>query len=157
VVRAARLRGTEFVGMAGGALLAVSLFLPWYATDTSSSHAEIGGRTGSLSAWEVHPVLRWLLLAAASAPFVLAWIILRDHTRSWARGEMTVVTSVAAFGLVAYNGFVDRPGEIGISLRFGFLRRAPRDARDDRRRRDALRGVRTPAQAARNDLGEGST
>jgi len=107
--------------MAGGALLAVSLFLPWYATDTSSSHAEIGGRTGSLSAWEVHPVLRWLLLAAASAPFVLAWIILRDHTLSWARGEMTVVTSVAAFGLVAYNGFVDRPGEIGISLRFGFF------------------------------------
>ena len=120
-MRAARLRGTEFVGMAGGALLAVSLFLPWYATDTSSSHAEIGGRTGSLSAWDVHPVLRWLLLAAASAPFVLAWIILRDHTLSWARGEMTVVTSVAAFGLVAYNGFVDRPGEIGISLRFGFF------------------------------------
>jgi hypothetical protein len=107
--------------MAGGALLAVSLFLPWYATDTSNSHSEIGGRTGSLSAWDVHPVLRWLLLAAASAPFVLAWIILRDHTLSWARGEMTVVTSVAAFGLVAYNGFVDRPGEIGISLRFGFF------------------------------------
>jgi hypothetical protein len=107
--------------MAGGALLAVSLFLPWYATDTSNSHSDIGGRTGSLSAWEVHPVLRWLLLAAASAPFVLAWIILRDHTLSWARGEMTVVTSVAAFGLVAYNGVVDRPGEIGISLRFGFF------------------------------------
>jgi len=107
--------------MAGGALLALSLFLPWYATDTSNSHSEIGGRTGSVSAWEVHPVLRWLLLAAASAPFVLAWIILRDHTLSWARGEMTVVTSVAAFGLVAYNGFVDRPGEIAISLQVGFF------------------------------------
>jgi len=120
-VRAAHLRGTEFVGMAGGALLVLGVFLPWYATDASNSHSEIGGKTGSLSAWEVHPVLRWLLLAAASAPFVLAWIILRDHTLSWARGEMTVVTSVAAFGLVAYNGVIDRPGDIEISLRIGFF------------------------------------
>ena len=120
-MRLARLRGTEFVGMAGGALLALSLFLPWYATDTSNPHSEIDGRTGSFSAWEVHPVLRWLLLAAATAPFVLAWIIVRDHTLSWARGEMTVVTSVAAFGLVAYNGVIDRPGDIEISLRIGFF------------------------------------
>ena len=90
-MRAAHLRGTEFVGMAGGALLILGLFLPWYATDASNTHSEIGGKTGSLSGWDVHPVLRWLLLAAASAPFVLAWIILRDHTLSWARGEMTVV------------------------------------------------------------------
>ena len=76
---------------------------------------------GPCRTWEVHPILRWLLLAAATAPFVLAWIIVRDHTLSWARGEMTVVTSVAAFGLVAYNGFVDRPGDIEISLRIGFF------------------------------------
>jgi len=118
---AAHLRGTEFVGMAGGALLVVSLFLPWYATDASNPNSEIQGRTGSVTAWEVHPILRWLLLAAASAPFVLAWIILRGHALSWARGEMTVVTSIAAFGLVAYNGFVDRPGDIAISLELGFF------------------------------------
>ena len=100
---AAHLRGTEFVGMAGGALLVVSLFLPWYATDASNPNSQIQGRTGSVTAWEVHPILRWLLLAAASAPFVLAWIILRGHALSWARGEMTVVTSIAAFGLIAYN------------------------------------------------------
>ncbi len=119
-MRAARLRGTEFVGMAGGALLVAGLFLPWYATDPSNQHSEVGGRTGSLSGWDVHPILRWLLLAAASAPFVLAWIIGRGHALSWARGEMTVVTSVAAFGLIAYNGLIDRPGEIAISLRLGF-------------------------------------
>ena len=113
-MRAAHLRGTEFLGMAGGALLVVGLFLPWYATDAANSHSEIDGRTGSLSGWDVHPILRWLLLGAASAPFVLAWIILRGHALSWARGEMTVVTSVAAFGLIAYNGFIDRPGEIEI-------------------------------------------
>jgi hypothetical protein len=119
-VRAARLRGTELVGMAGGALLVVALFLPWYGTDPATQHSQVDGRTGSLSAWEVHPILRWLLLAAATAPFVLAWIILRGHALSWARGEMTVVTSIAAFGLVAYNGFVDRPGDIAISLKAGF-------------------------------------
>jgi hypothetical protein len=106
--------------MAGGALLVVGVFLPWYGTDASNSHSQVDGRTGSLSAWDVHPILRWLLLAAATAPFVLAWIILRGHALSWARGEMTVVTSIAAFGLVAYNGFVDRPGDIAISLKLGF-------------------------------------
>jgi len=106
--------------MAGGALLVAGVFLPWYGTDASNSHSQVDGRTGSLSAWDVHPILRWLLLAAATAPFVLAWIILRGHALSWARGEMTVVTSIAAFGLIAYNGFVDRPGDIAISLKLGF-------------------------------------
>jgi hypothetical protein len=36
-VRAARLRATEFVGMAGRALLAVALFVPWYGTDASNA------------------------------------------------------------------------------------------------------------------------
>jgi hypothetical protein len=120
-VNAARLRGTEFAGVAGGALLVLALFLPWYATDASNAHSELDGRTGSVTGWDAHPILRWLLLAAATAPFILAWIVLRGHALSWARGEMTVVTSVAAFGLVAYNGLVDRPGDIGISLRAGFL------------------------------------
>jgi hypothetical protein len=120
-VRAARLRGTEFLGMAAGALLVLGLFMPWYATDASNGHSEIDGRHGALDGWAVHPVLRWLLLAAATAPFVLAWIVLRGHDLSWARGEMTVVTSVAAFGLIAYNGFIDRPGDIEISLRVGFF------------------------------------
>ena len=106
--------------MAGGVLLVAGVFLPWYGTDASNSHSQVDGRTGSLSAWDVHPILRWLLLAAATAPFVLAWIILRGHALSWARGEMTVVTSIAAFGLIAYNGLVDRPGDIAISLKHGF-------------------------------------
>src|SRR3954449_8689377 len=107
--------------MAAGALLVAALFMPWYGTDASNSHSQVNGRTGPISGWDVHPILRWLLVAAASAPFVLAWIILRGHALSWARGEMTVVTSIAAFGLVAYNGFVDRPGEIAISLELGFF------------------------------------
>jgi hypothetical protein len=65
--------------MAGGVLLVVAVFLPWYGTDPSNPNSRVGGRTGSLTAWDVHAILRWLLIAAATAPFVLAWIILCGH------------------------------------------------------------------------------
>ena len=67
MLSAARLRGTEFVGMAGGALLVAGLFLPWYGTDAANPHSQVHGRTGSLTGWDVHPILRWLLIGAASA------------------------------------------------------------------------------------------
>ena len=113
----------ERVAMAVGALLAISLFLPWYGTNPANAAARIDGKTGTLSAWEVHPVLRWLLLAAASAPFILTWIIVRGHELSWARGEMTAVTSIAALGLILYNGVIARPGEPSsqISLKYGWF------------------------------------
>ena len=120
---AARLHRNEFIAMAGGALLAVSVFLPWYGTDAANRFAGIGGKRGDQSCWDVHPVLRWLLLAAAVAPFILAYIIANDIKLSWARGEMTAVTSIAAFGLILYNGVIDRPGEpsSAISLEFGWF------------------------------------
>jgi hypothetical protein len=106
-----RLRGTELVGMAAGALLVAALFLPWYATDASNSHSEVHGRTGSISGWDVHPILRWLLLLAALAPFILAYIIIRGHQLSWARGELTAVVAIAALGLLLFNAFGGRPGD----------------------------------------------
>ena len=120
---AARLHRNEYMGMLGGALLAVSVFLPWYGTDAANRFAGIGGKRGDQSCWDVHPVLRWLLLAAAVAPFILAYIIANDIKLSWARGEMTAVTSIAAFGLILYNGVIDRPGEpsSAISLEFGWF------------------------------------
>ena len=54
------------------------LFLPWYGTGPDNPNAPIDGARGLLSAWEVHPIMRWLLLAAAAAPLILAWIIVRD-------------------------------------------------------------------------------
>ena len=120
---AARLHRNEYMGMVGGALLAVGVFLPWYATDASNRFANIDGARGSQSCFDVHPILRWLLLAAAVAPFILAYIIATDAKLSWARGEMTMVTSIAAFGLIFYNGVIDRPGEPSseISLKFGWF------------------------------------
>jgi hypothetical protein len=117
-----RLGRGELVAAAGGLLLAVCVFLPWYETDPGNPNAVIDGQSGALSAWEVHPVLRWLLLAAAAAPFILVWIVIREHELSWPRGEMTAVTAIAAFGLVVYTGFLDRPGSPSgaISLQGGF-------------------------------------
>jgi hypothetical protein len=120
---AARLHRNEYMGMLGGALLAVSVFLPWYGTDADNRFANIDGERGDQSCFDVHPILRWLLIAAAVAPFILAYIIANDIKLSWARGEMTAVTSIAAFGLVVYNGIIDRPGEpsSAISLEFGWF------------------------------------
>ena len=57
------------------------------------------------------------------APFILIWIVIRDHELSWPRGEMTAVAAIAAFGLVAYSGLLDRPGAPSgaISLQPGYF------------------------------------
>ena len=117
-----RLGRGELIAAVGGLLLAVCLFLPWYEPDPSNPNAVIDGQRGALSGWDVYPIMRWLLLAAAVAPFILIWIVIRDHELSWARGEMTAVVAIAAFGLVAYTGFLDRPGtpKGAISLAAGF-------------------------------------
>ena len=59
---------------------------------------------GDIAAWDAHMILRYLLLAAALAPIVLLYIVVRDHELSWPRGEMTAVIGIIAFGLVAYVG-----------------------------------------------------
>ena len=109
--------------MVGGALLAIGVFLPWYETDPNNKNAVLGdlGR-GTFSCWQSHQILRWLLLAAAVAPLILAYIIARDHTLSWARGEMTAVVSIIAFGLIVYVGLIQKPGNppAGISLKYGY-------------------------------------
>ena len=118
-----RLGRGELVAAVGSLLLAVCLFLPWYETAPDNPNAVIDGARGTLSGWEVHPTARWLLLAAAAAPLILVWIVIRDHELSWPRGEMTAVAAIAAFGIVAYIGFLDRPGTPSgeISLQPGYF------------------------------------
>jgi hypothetical protein len=117
-----RLGRGELVAAVGSILLAGCLFLPWYATAPGNPNAVIDGARGALSGWEVHTTARWLLLAAAAAPVILIWIVIRDHELSWPRGEMTAVAAIAAFGIVAYIGFLDRPGTPSgeISLQPGY-------------------------------------
>ena len=117
-----RMHRSEWTAVAGGLLLAIAVFLPWYGTSDNPNAVIEGGR-GDFSAWEVHPLIRWLLLAAAAAPLILAWIVLRDHELSWPRGELTAVVSMIALGIVLYAGIVSRPGEprSQIALQIGWF------------------------------------
>ena len=117
-----RLGRGELLAVLGGLLLALGLFVAWYATNPGNRNAEIDGARGSVSGWNAFPVLHWPLLAAALAPAILAWIIVRDHQLSWPRGELTAVVAMIAVVLVLYVGLLDRPGNPSgqISLRLGW-------------------------------------
>jgi hypothetical protein len=117
-----RLGASEAIAVVGGLLLALGVFLPWYET-SSNPHAVLNGARGSFSAWQAFPILRWPLLAAAIAPLILAWIIVREHELSWPRGELTAVVGLVAAALILYFGFLSRPGEPSgeISLQYGWF------------------------------------
>ena len=102
-----KLQKGEFIAIAGGILLLVGIFLDWY---TTQGLGRINGEAGPQTGWDVHTIIRYLLLAAAVAPLILAYIILRDHALSWPRGEMTAVIAIACFGLITYNGLLAQPG-----------------------------------------------
>lgn len=107
----------EWVAIVGGLALAISVFIPkTYEARPENPNATVGPCSVPdpgdcvVSFWQTHSMMRWLLLAAAISPLILAWIIVRGHQLSWQRGEMTAVTAIAAAGLIFYTGIVDRPG-----------------------------------------------
>ena len=104
-----KLHRGEIIACVGGFLLAVAVFLPWYST--GNENAFIDGRHGDFSAWDAHNISRFLFLLAAAAPFILAWIVVREHQLSWPRGELTAITGITSGVLVLVLGFVARPGE----------------------------------------------
>lgn len=127
------------VGGAAAILLVLSLlFLNWYELDSNpqreggpqsnpdfNPEAFICGTSEfACTGWETFPILRWLLIGAALAPLILAYILVRGHKLSWAPGEATMVVGFTAFVLIAYNGIIDRPGssvaETGNSLEIGY-------------------------------------
>jgi hypothetical protein len=109
----------ELVAVLGGATLGVSVFLAWFTLgDKFATLGTCRGPNASCSAWNSMMVIRYLLLVAAIAPAVLAWIIIRGHALSWPRGEMTAIIALAALTFTVFRGVIDRPGtpsgEIGI-------------------------------------------
>jgi hypothetical protein len=101
----------EIIAALGGVLLAISVFLAWYSLgNANASLNTCHGPNSSCSAWDGLSVIRFLLLLAAIAPAILAWIIVRGHALSWPRGELTAVTALAALTLVVFRGFIDKPG-----------------------------------------------
>jgi hypothetical protein len=127
-----KLSRSEWLGLAASALLVVAvLFLPWFDLSEGPSRTAADGSgflcgtneftCGSLGTF---PILSWLLLAAALAPWILAYIVVRDNKLSWPPGELTMTVGFTAFVLIAYNGIVDQPGsgsqEIGVTKEIGY-------------------------------------
>jgi hypothetical protein len=125
-----KLDRSEIVGMVAALVLVISLFLEWFSLTTDPSAVQRGGDASnwacgvgnsSCSGWDTFPIARWLLLGAAAAPFILAWIVIRGHALSWPRGELTAIVGLTAFVLIAYNGVVDKPEDgLEISLAIGY-------------------------------------
>jgi hypothetical protein len=101
----------ELLAVVGGALLGVSLFTAWY--QLGNRHALLNschGPNHACTGWAALSVARFLLLVAAVAPLILAWIIARGHALSWPRGELTAVTALVALTLTLFRGLIDKPG-----------------------------------------------
>ncbi len=149
-----RITTSEIIAAVGGVLLALSVFLPWYKTDPDNPNANVDAMTGNISAWDAHSILRYLLLAAALAPIILLYIVVRDHELSWPRGEMTAVIGIIAFGLVGLQRH-HRPARRAAERDHARLRLVDRhaghDPDHDRRLLPSL-DHRTSAQATRSHV-----
>lgn len=115
-------------GLAAILLVLSVLFLPWFSlsdSPTRNDNPDVNFICGvgelSCTGFETFPILRWLLLASAIAPLVLAYILVRGHKLSWAPGEMTMVIGFTAFVLILYNGIIDRPSDtFDVGLDIGY-------------------------------------
>jgi hypothetical protein len=120
-----RLSPGEYLGMAAGLLLFLSLWLPWFSTSADNRFSRIGGASGgdSVNAWQVFSTLDILLVLAATAPFVLSWIVARGHKLTWKPGEVTMIVGATAFVLILCNGIIlGRPGDsVEIGLGIGYV------------------------------------
>jgi hypothetical protein len=121
-----KLQRGEFIGFFGVGVMFLSLFLPWFATSKDNTNGLINGERyeDGASAWAVFATLDWLLVAACSAPLILAWIVMRGHALTWRPGEVTMIVGMTAFALIILNGVIlGRPGEpdSAINFKYGYL------------------------------------
>jgi hypothetical protein len=100
-------------GVASALLLLSLLFLPWFEVSDSPTRESDDWLCGegelSCTGFETFPIMRWLLIGAALAPAILAWILIRGHKLTWPPGEMTMVVGFTAFVLILYNGIISTP------------------------------------------------
>jgi hypothetical protein len=120
-----RLSPGEYGGMAAGAILFLSLWLPWFTTSEDNRFSRLAGASGGdgVNAWQVFTTLDILLVGAATAPFILSWIIARGHRLTWKPGEVTMIVGITAFVLILCNGIIlGRPGDsVDIGLGVGYF------------------------------------
>jgi hypothetical protein len=115
-----RLGQGDIVAAAGGLLLFISMFLPWFSVDADPPESEnlCGAGVDSCSGFDtfsfftalIIPGMDLLLVGAAIAPWILVWIVVRGHELSWPPGEVTMIVGAAAATLILYNGIIDRVG-----------------------------------------------
>ena len=116
-----RLGRGDIVAAAGGLLLFVSMFMEWYSVDAGPPANEnvCGAGQSSCSGYDtfhlftalIIPGMDFLMTAAAIAPWILVWIVVRGHRLSWPAGEVTMIVGAIAATLVLYNGVIDRVGD----------------------------------------------
>jgi len=114
----------ELLAIVGGILLGISLFLAWYSLGNKFAQLNsCHGPNSSCTGWQSLTVMRYVLLAGAVAPLILAWVILRGHALAWPRGELTAVVGVVTFVLTIFRGVIDKPGspndQIGVNFGWG--------------------------------------
>jgi hypothetical protein len=120
-----RLSPGEFLGMGAAVVLFASLWLPWFTTSADNPNSRLAGASGGdgANAWQVFSTLDLLLVLAATAPFILSWIIARGHQLTWKPGEVTMIVGITAFVLILCNGIIlGRPGDsVDIGLGIGYF------------------------------------
>lgn len=109
--------------MIAALVLVFSLFLPWFATSDTNPNSTIDGKQGEFNAFETFGSLHWWLIAAATAPFILSWIIARGHKLTWRPGEVTMIVGITAAALILMNGVIlGKPGDsVEIGFKYGYL------------------------------------
>jgi hypothetical protein len=122
-MKLSRLQLEEVVAIIGGLMLAGGLFLAWYYLE--GPNGQIGTvrfPTRDVTGFDALKIIRWILLVAAAAPIILAWIVVRGHATSWPRGELTAVVAVLALTLVVVRGLIIRPGQPpgSVDLNWGY-------------------------------------
>jgi hypothetical protein len=127
-----RLHWAEFLGFAGVGVLLASLFLPWFGTSCKSlgpadpegcnPNSTLNGLRGDFNAFETFKIMDILLVMACIAPFVLAYLVVRETQLSWRPGEITMIVGMVAAALIWLNGIIlGRPGDsVEISLKIGY-------------------------------------
>ena len=127
-----RLHWAEFIGFAGVAVLLASLWLPWFSTSCDSvrplspedcnPNSTLNGLRGDFNAFETYKIMDVLLVMACIAPFVLAFLVIRETQLSWRPGEVTMIVGMVAAALIWLNGIIlGKPGDsVDISIEIGY-------------------------------------
>ena len=107
-----RLRAGEWIAAVSGAVLVVSLFLPWYSVDRPAAR-RVGGQAVDLSAWEVLSIVDVLLFAIGL--LAMGLLVLTAIQRTAAVGIAADALLTLAAGvvlLIAAVRVLNLPGDV---------------------------------------------